>query len=312
MTSNSFFKRSYLVFQILFWSATSSWAEAQNLGLSRDLSTEIESAKSGIYSQGLKKTQLAEALKNIHPGQVIVLGEQHGTQVQAQQQLDILKELKKMGLRVSVGMEFFDFNQQSFVDSYRQGVISEEDFLKSIQWGQGFPFSAYRSQVQFPQAPLESVVALNAPRSITGKISKLGWEGLTNEERNQLPQDLSLGNSLYFERFKLVMGSHVPESAILRYFQAQSTWDATMAWKADDFIKTHPDQVLVIIVGEFHVQYGGGLPDRLRQRGLSVTTFSLVNIEGLTDIEVDVELQPHSSYGSRADYVWAEKIPATQ
>jgi uncharacterized iron-regulated protein len=100
-------------------------------------------------------------------------------------------------------------------------------------------------------------------------------------------------------------GGHIPEQAILRYFTAQSIWDETMSWQAVEFLRKNPSHVLVIIVGDFHAQYGGGLPDKLRQRGLTkIITFSQVNLTELTPEEQAAEMEPHPTYGPRADFIW--------
>jgi uncharacterized iron-regulated protein len=261
-----------------------------------------------ILKGGIDSVTLESALAGIKPGQVVVLGEQHGTSVQAAQQLQVLETIKNSGHLISLGMEFFDYTKQSFVDRYQAGQLDEATFLTQVGWGQGFSYDAYRNQVQFPQFGSEYVIALNAPRTLTSRISRVGMAGLTEDEKNLLPPGWTLGNQGYFERFETVMGGHVPPDALARYFEAQSTWDDTMAWKASEFLRAHPEQVLVIIVGEFHVQYGGGLPDRLKARGLEVTTFSLVNLEGLTESEQKTEVEPSTSYGSRADYVWTSRF----
>lgn len=262
-----------------------------------------------VYQQGEKPVSLELSLAAVGPGQVVVIGEDHGTQVMASQQMQVLETLKKMGHLVSVGMEFFSYPHQASVDAWRSGNLSDSDFLKAVQWGQGFPFQAYKRQVRFPSLGSEFVVALNAPRELTGRIAQVGLEGLSEEETGLLPPDFNLGNPSYFERFKKVMGDHLPSpQALERYFAAQSTWDDTMAWTATQFLQAHPEQVLVIIVGEFHVQYGGGLPDRLRARGAQVTSFSLVNLFGLSESEQKAAVRPSSLEGARSDFVWTSRF----
>ncbi|MEZ0390831.1 MAG: ChaN family lipoprotein, partial [Pseudobdellovibrionaceae bacterium] len=208
-----------------------------------------------IYQQGTAVVSLSEALKNIKPGQALVVGEVHGQAEIAQQHLQILQALRHMGLRVSVGFEFFDYPAQSLVEAWREGSLPEADFLSQIGWAQGFSFDHYRSQALFPRRVEEFTLALNAPRTLTAKISKVGLEGLADSEKALLPPQFTLGNAAYFERFRQVMaGEHAPSpEALNRYFAAQSAWDDTMAWKASEFLQAHPEQVLVIIVGEFHV-----------------------------------------------------------
>lgn len=262
-----------------------------------------------IYKQGVDPVSLEQALLQVKPGDVVVLGEEHGSLEQAAQQVQVLEMLRKNGLKVSVGMEFFDFQTQGLVDQYRSGVLNENDFLTQIKWGVGFSFDAYRQQVLFPNGNEGTVIALNAPRSLTGRISKVGISGLTAEEKALLPPTWALGNDQYFERFSALMGGgHIPAEAVNRYFEAQSTWDDTMASQAGQYIKANPSNVLVIIVGEFHVQYGGGLPDRLKVHGMNPLTFSLVNLNGMSSEDVDSEVLPNSKYGSRADFVWTSNF----
>ncbi len=261
-----------------------------------------------IYQQGLMPVSLESALSQVGPGQIVVLGEEHGAMPIADQQVQVLETLRNKGLKVSVGMEFFAYPYQDVVDSWRQGQIPEDEFLKKIEWGMGFPFAAYKRQALFPSSQ-ETVLALNAPRTLTGKISKMGINSLSAEEKALLPPGWTRGNERYFKRFQKIMGDHLPNpAAVENYFDAQSTWDDTMAWKATEFLKSHPEDVLVIVVGEFHVQYGGGLPDRLRARGAKVITFSQVNLEGLSDVEQREAVQPSSSEGPRSDFVWTSRF----
>ena len=274
------------------------------LGHAQDIPSDV------VLAQGQQPVSLPQALSQVRPGTVVVLGEQHGTMEQADQQLQVIENIKKNGLSVSIGFEFFEAQYQNLVDLWRHSEMNEEDFLKGIHWGAGFPFAAYRQQALAPRLNLgEQTVALNAKRSLTSKIASQGLDNLTEQERAELPAGFTLGNQRYFSRFKAIMHEHVPNpEALNRYFAAQSVWDDTVAFNAQQFVATHPNQVLVIIMGEFHVQYGGGLPDRLRARGLAVTTFSLLNLKGLNSSEQKEAVEPSAEYGSRADYVWTSRF----
>jgi uncharacterized iron-regulated protein len=256
-----------------------------------------------LEGQSLLEVRLAQALDDVQPGSVVILGELHGTGAIPPLQMQVLETLKKRH-KVSVGMEFFEYPHQGQVTEFLSGNVPENDFLKSIGWG-GLPFDAYREQVIFPRRAGGVTLALNAPRNLTNKVARFGLQALDDKERAQLPPDFVLGNDRYFSRFQNAMGEHVPAEALPRYFAAQSIWDETMAWKASEFIKQNPQQVLVIIVGEFHVQYGGGLPDRLKARGIPfVRTFSFVNLNGLSQQEMQRELFPSPLDGKRADFLW--------
>jgi uncharacterized iron-regulated protein len=82
-----------------------------------------------------------------------------------------------------------------------------------------------------------------------------------------------------------------------------------MAWQAVKFISEHPDQVLVVVVGEFHVQYGGGIKYRIQQRlpGAEVVTLSQIWAEDMSDDEIMQEMQPSETEGPRADFIWVSR-----
>ena len=250
----------------------------------------------------LSQVGLSEALQAVKPGTILVLGEIHYARPVSDGQVQVLETLRNKGFHVSVGMEFLAFDVQNSLDDYRAGKISEPEFLQKVGWGGSF--EEYRRQILFPNAGTEFTVALNAPRSLSSKIAKNGMTSLTPDEQKLLPPQFSRGNDGYFERFKQTVG-HVPADKLENYFMAQSLWDETMAWNAVNFINNHPDQVLVIIVGGFHVQYGGGLPDRLLKRGSNpILTMEFFNLHELSAAESAEELSPSPLYGKRADFIW--------
>jgi uncharacterized iron-regulated protein len=206
-----------------------------------------------------------------------------------------------------VGLEFINYTDQSQVDLYRDSQLSEEQFLKNINWG-SISFDFYKQQLNFPDLSAGAYsLGLNIPREVTSQISKNGLASLTPEQQALMPPDFALGRDSYKVRFMEVAGHHCPNPE--NCFAAQCTWDDTMAWRAAEFIKNHPDQVLVIVVGEFHVQYGGGIPYRLQQRlpGVHIVTLSQVWAEGLSNSEVQSELQPSPTEGPRADFIWVSR-----
>ncbi len=258
----------------------------------------------------LQPTALADVIKNVGPGSVLIVSEQHGNQKHYANQKAALRELQQGGrCTVSVGLEFLSYTDQTAITSYSKGSLAEADFLKAVGWG-GNPFADYRDQAQFPSQTGGELLGINAPRSLTGTIAKKGLSALTPDEQRLMPPNFQMGRAEYRERFEQVMGGHIAADAMERYFAAQSVWDETMAWTSAEFLAAHPSHCLVIVVGDFHAQYGGGLPDRLRARGVqSVTVLSQIEGAGLTESELQDEAGPNQSYGPRADGVWVSVTP---
>lgn len=257
--------------------------------------------------RSLQETSLDQLTARIQPGSILFLGENHGLAAHRDQHLEILKALKAQGLKVSVGLEFINYTDQSFVNSYRAGSMDETAFLNSIKW-RGVSFDFYRQQLNFPDIKNnEYSLGLNIPMGITSKISKTGLSSLTSYEASLLPPNFTVGRDSYKARFMEAAGAHCKNAE--NCFVAQSAWDDTMAWQAVQFIQQHPDQVLVIVVGEFHVQYGGGFPSRVQARSpqTPLLTVSQIWAEGFTSTNIQQELQPSPLEGPRADFIWVSK-----
>jgi len=250
---------------------------------------------------------LAQLVSEVPEGAIVVLGERHDDPSIAAQQVNFLKALgQAQAGPIHVGMEFFEWPSQNLLDAYLAGSLKEADFLSQVRWGKT-NFAHYRAQLLFPQEhhPLGKAWGLNAPRALASRISRNGMESLTPEERAQLPPDFTRGNAGYFRRFAAEVGHVTDPLKLERFFLAQSLWDDSMAWQA--LARKPASDTLVIVIGEFHVKFGGGLPDRIQARGFpadKLITISQVDLRGLSEEEKRQELAPDPEFGARAGYLF--------
>lgn len=231
-------------------------------------SAESAQVAKHIYYTGNHQQQLllSEWVEQVNPGDILLIGEQHYQAEVSKQIHTVLNELVRQGHQVSIGMEFIDYLSQDSLDRFLHQQITEEVFLKEVNWGGDFNF--YRELVTFStQSGGGYTWGINAPRWLTRKVSQSGLQALSPEELKLLPPQFERGRESYFNRFvNLLTGLKDPQK-IERYFIAQSIWDDTMAYQILKQKNNYPQQTLVVIVGAFHVQYNGGLGDRLLQRG---------------------------------------------
>jgi uncharacterized iron-regulated protein len=264
-------------------------------------------SRSGLYDGATgQAVSLERALAAVGPGYIVIVSEQHNVEVHHIDQLAVVQVLRRLGLPVSVGFEFFAYPDQPGLDRYVRGEVEENEFLQAVGWA-GDTFEWYRPLVLAPRDANGRARALNAPRQLARSLAQKGLEGLSDDERAWLPPNFQLGNPLYFERFAVGVRQHgpLPERAVQNFFAAQSAWDDTMAWQAVDYLRVYPEQILVIIVGDFHAAYGGGLPARLRERGAThVLVISQVNAFQLREADWETLLAPDPRYGVRADFIW--------
>lgn len=282
---------------------------ALTLVFGRATATEI------IYdTKRARALSLEEFAASRAAGEIIVLGEQHARGDNQndpvnvrhhENQMRLLSQLTEAKFRVFTGMEFLTYPVQPAVDDYLADRTDEATFLKAARWG-GAPFTAYRAQIRAPRASQGRTLALNSPSELSRKIAK--GQTLTPEDKALLPPLYERGQSAYYERFLDAMGEHAPSAAMERYFMAQSLWDDTMAWKAQAGMSEERG-VQVIIVGEFHAEFGHGLPARLRRRGVTqLSTMLQVALPKMDNNAIAAAVAPDAKYGPRADYVWVYEV----
>jgi uncharacterized iron-regulated protein len=267
-------------------------------------------AANEIYTgTGLRAVTLPQLMQNVRPGDVIIVSEEHGFAPHHAHQRDLLAALATAWPQtpVNVGMEFFEYPDQPAINDFLQGRLLENVFLQQIKWGK-IDFGLYRQQVLFPRQVGGVTLGLNAPHTLAHRLSMVGDPKLlTSAEQALLPPQFQRGNSKYLQRFAEIMGQQHPgtDAELQKMFWAQSLWDDTMAWQTSLFMRAHPDQILVIIVGDFHAAYGGGLPDRLRARGVQqVTVISQVNVTHQNAWSRYKAVAADPRWGARADLVW--------
>jgi uncharacterized iron-regulated protein len=259
-----------------------------------------------VENDGSTLTSAHQIASEIKKGSILILGELHDNADHHNNQLEIVRSLLELGHKVDLGMEFLNYTDQFEIYKYGAGLTSKGKFLENIQWKTPESFEFYSPMIDAVHQNNGSVLGLNIPRLITTKVAQNGVNSLSNPELSLLPYPLELGNNHYFERFyQAVGGGHVPDEKIENYFWSQSIWDDVMSWKALEHMEKNPTRILVIIVGDFHVSYGGGLKELIERKGFTeVKTVSQTVKGDSTEQELSKAIAPHLKYGARADWIW--------
>jgi len=216
---------------------------------------------------------------------VVFIGEQHDQYADHLNQLAVIKNLHKYwGERTSIGLEMTQQPYQSTLNDYIAGKISERGLLQGVQWYDRwrYDFRLYRPIFDYAKANNIPLIALNIPKELTQKITKVGIKGLSTAERQQLPTLIDRSNPNYTKRISSVFSKHLHTSSksIDKFLDAQLAWDEGMAFAAAKYLKKNPMARMVILAGGGHVISRSGIPDRLdRQLGTS-SAVVLNNITG--------------------------------
>jgi uncharacterized iron-regulated protein len=203
---------------------------------------------------------------------LICVGETHDSELNHRVQLEIIKALYARDERLGVGMEMFQRPFQKYLDRYSRGETSEAECLEATEYADrwGYDWSLYRPLVEFCRRNGVPLAALNAPRELTRRISQVGYDKLTDDEKKQLgPIDFHVKEhrDYWYERLAQMHGrADVPKEQKERSYQVMTVWDEYMADSAARFQKERGLRRLVVLAGSGHVERGFGIPARAAKR----------------------------------------------
>lgn len=212
---------------------------------------------------------------------VVFIGETHDRYDQHLSQLEIVRRLQADApQRWTLGVEYFQRPFQSHIDAYAAGAISEREFLAKTEYFErwGYDYRLYRPIFQYAKEHGMPMLALNTERELTEKVSRAGLAGLSSSERASLPPEIDKSDGAYRERLHSIFKEHPEVSAdgFDRFQEVQLVWDETMAQQISEYLAGHPDKSLIVLAGAGHIEFGSGIPNRVRRRIPGVDTAILL------------------------------------
>jgi aminopeptidase N len=241
--------------------------------------------------------------------ELIFLGESHTSMDFHRVQLRVVQELHRAGKKVLIGLEMFPYTEQKYLDDWSRGFLTEEGFLQLAQWYKnwGYHWNYYRDIFLFARDNRLPMYAVNTPREVVSAVRKKGFQNLTPEEAAHIPQKIDTSNPDHFALFKAFFeeesGMHgmMNDQMAKSMFDAQCTWDATMAYNSVKALEQHRDKdtVMVVLIGSGHVAYGLGL-ERQAAQWFEGKMASVIPIQVIDDKDRPVE----SIQSSYANFIW--------
>ena len=216
--------------------------------------------------------------------------------------------------RVVLSMEMFERDVQTVMNEYLEDLITERHFLKAAR-----PWPAYRTDyrplIEFAKVQGVPVVAANVPGRYVNRVARLGRSSLDQlfpSSKAWLPP-IPYGEAspryrkkfeTFWERTKEEGAAHgpatnptpkttPPETAnqstgappeksdgFEHLMDAQSLWDAGMAWSLAEALQQYPGALAIHVNGKFHSEYGLGIPEHLQEYrpDLSVLTVTILSL----------------------------------
>jgi uncharacterized iron-regulated protein len=261
----------------------------------------------------LTKEQLFDLLAD---KRIVYVGEAHTNLAHHQVQLEVLKamEARHPG-KVALGMEMFNRSAQPVLDKWIVGGLDDKSFLREWYANWTSDYGYYKTILEFAHEKKIPVVALNATDEMVQELSEKGLEGLSEEERKQIP-DLDPTDPYHRQSMEAAFQSHThpgadqkPDpKAFEHFYQTMLLWDETMAQSIVQYLNSPGGQgrIMVVMAGGFHVGYGFGIPRRTFRRLPVSYAIVLPQTDELPEGREDLRMQVKSPklplYLS--DFVW--------
>jgi uncharacterized iron-regulated protein len=206
-----------------------------------------------------------EMLEDLAEVDVIYLGETHRLERHHRLQAEIVRELAKSGRPLILGLEQIEGRDQEEVDRYNEGKVDFKGLAKAIEWEKQWNnYEDYREIIEAAHGSGGRVVGLNGPREVIRSVGKSGVDGLSKEDRVQLPEEIFLDDPVYEKLMETLLLVHMTmEKGFLRkVFEAQAARDESMAAAIAEGWRDAPGKgdgkkpIAIVICGAGHCESG--------------------------------------------------------
>lgn len=214
---------------------------------------QFSDAKSGAE---LSARQLAQKLSQYD---VVFFGEYHDQGEIHQAELELLQAIHKVkGEKLALSMEMFEADNQTKLNDFLAGSLSEEDFLATSR-----PWPNYKTDyaplVNFAKEKKMPVIAANVPRFLAAHVAKnnASTEGVEAQYQQWLPKHTYAPEGAYKDKFYAQMSSpaapmKMPPQRLAAVYAAQCLKDDKMAESIAAFSDEHKNMQVLHINGCFH------------------------------------------------------------
>ena len=205
---------------------------------------------------------------------VIAVGEKHDESSHHVIQAKVITAVADQDPSVIIGLEMVSQDQQSFLDDFRSGKLSEAEFSSWWKKTWGFDYSIYKPIFDAARARDLKIVGLNAPIGLVKIVAKQGLSGLTPEQRASLPPSIEESSDARYRNFvkDSLSGHGLPQDAMLHMIQAQAVWNETMGAKTAELAAKSR---VIVIAGQGHMFWRAGIPESAARRGAGPTAVVL-------------------------------------
>ncbi len=196
---------------------------------------------------------------------VVFFGEVHAKSWMVSCVRDILRLIDDEESLGFLGLEMFNYRQQSLLDKWLEGKIGWGELLEHYSRGrEGFPLEIYRPLMDEAKARGIKIVGVMPPREEAARIARSGLEAVESIADSPVGLgDVKIDYTGYRDRFMELIPREGPMAMLnpMKLLEAQAYKDTVMARITASSIDSYGRGI--VLAGWAHVEYMGSAPTRL-------------------------------------------------
>lgn len=227
-----------------------------------------------------KRVDFNVLLETLKKKDIIYVGEFHQIPEVISFQMDLVSGLVRKGIHPAIGLEIFNVLQQKLLDYYISRVIPFELFISLYDMSpEGFDLNHYINLIEIAAKKRLKVIALTIPKNIAAGVARYGLDREALKTFHLKSREIKNCSKEYKKAIGSIYKKHPHEEITEKNFVlAQSIKDEMMAETIAYYLTTEPvGTPLIVIVGRGHIEYGFGIPERVKQK-LSIKGKSISDI----------------------------------
>jgi uncharacterized iron-regulated protein len=242
--------------------------------LAQNSKTSIGEQHYRVYRGDGRAATLEDVVQAALQATVTFLGESHDDAVAHYLEEQLLRRTYKSDLALS--LEMFETDVQPVIDEYLKGLITEDHVMASGRAWKNYK-ADYKPLIEFAKERKMAVIAANAPRRYVNRVSRLGagaLQELSDAARSMLPPlPYAEASTAYRVKLDRVMEEARKEQEKqkqpprpqdpVKMAQAQSLWDAGMAFSIATHLTRNPGARVLHCNGSFHTAERLGIVEHL-------------------------------------------------
>jgi len=239
-----------------------------------------ECAPASVWTvPGSGRIAAPEILARAAKAQVVLLGESHDDPDHHRWEAQTVAALSALQPKLVLGFEMFPRRVQPALDRWVEGELNVSEFLKASDWSKvwGYDAAFYLPLFHFARLHHAPMVALNVERELVRLVRAQGLQAVAPQAREGVSEPAPASEA-YRARLFRAYAQHPEKNgaqpartdpAFQHFVEAQLVWDRAMAQALAAAAASHPEALVVGVMGSQHVAHGDGVQHQIESLGIT-------------------------------------------